>query len=254
MSGTGVHYLDANGPVGTRLYVVGDVHGCIGLLRAMHEKILAEIEREAVVDWRIIFVGDYCDRGPDVRSTIDFLIEICQRDERIIALTGNHDQSFLRFLEQPDAHGLFSRYGGEQTAASYGVELDVRTAGSTRICHDALVQAVPLEHRDFLGSLPLTAQFGDFFICHAGIRPNVPLDRQDPEDLVWIRSAFLDWPELHSKVIVHGHTPCSAPEIMSNRVNVDTGAVWSGVLTALVIDGNEKRLIDVRGQPSGSLR
>ena len=247
MSGKGVHFLDAKGPSGMRVYIIGDVHGCIELLKAMQEKIHAEIERDNVGDWRIVLVGDYCDRGPQVRSTVEHLIGCCANDSRYLPLQGNHDQGFLDFLDRPSRSGLFSRYGGVETAASYGVELDLRTPGSTRICHEALNRAVPAEHREFLSSLPLTAQFGDFFVCHAGIRPGIALDRQNPDDLVWIRSEFLDFPGLHPKVIVHGHTPCSVAEIMPNRVNVDTGAVWSGKLSALVIDGSEKRMIEVSG-------
>ena len=245
MSDKSIHYLDAQGPDGVRLYVIGDVHGCIGLLKSMHDKIMREIERDRVDDWRIILVGDYCDRGPDVRSTLDYLIAICAHEKRIIPLMGNHDQDFLEFLKRPRSNGLFARYGGNETSASYGVELDTRTPGALKLCHESLVRAVPAAHRDFLSSLPLTIEFGDFFICHAGIRPNVPFDQQDPVDLVWIRSDFLDYPGLHPKVIVHGHTPCRTAEVMPNRVNVDTAAVWSGKLTALVVDGVEKRLIDV---------
>lgn len=243
----GIHYLDARAPEGLRLYVIGDVHGCLGLLRQLHDRIHAEIERDKVGDWRIVHVGDYCDRGPEVRQVIDYLIGMSATDDRVIALQGNHDLGFVQFLLEPDANGLFANYGGPQTAASYGVELDLRTPGSLKIAHEALCRAVPPAHRDFLASLPLTAEFGDFFICHAGIRPGVPLDRQVPQDLLWIRSEFLDYPNLHPKVIVHGHTPQTSAEEMANRVNVDTGAVWSGVLTALVVDGAEKRLLEARG-------
>ncbi len=240
-----VHYLDASGPAGMRLYIIGDVHGCLGLLKSMHAKIMAEIARDEIDDWRIILVGDYCDRGPDVRSTIDYLINICASENRIVPLQGNHDQGFLDFLDRPSSSKLFARYGGIETAASYGVKLDIRTPGALKLCHEALDRAVPSMHRDFLSSSPLTAVFGDFFVCHAGIRPGIPFDEQDPVDLVWIRSTFLDYPGLHPKIVIHGHTPCREAEVMANRVNVDTGAVWSHTLTALVIDGLEKRLIDV---------
>ncbi len=245
MSDSGIHFLDAQGPAGTRVYVIGDVHGCFLQLKTMHETILGEIARDKVADWRIVFVGDYCDRGPDVRATYDYLVECRRKDPRIVALLGNHDAGFLDFLAKPDAYGLFARHGGHETAASYGVDLDLRTPGSMRITHEALVRAVPTSHRDFIESLSLTVEFGDFFICHAGIRPGIALNRQDPLDLIWIRSEFLDFPGLHPRIIVHGHTPCAKAEIMPNRVNVDTGAVWNGMLTALVIDGPEKRLIQV---------
>ena len=244
-----VHYLNARGPDGIRLHIIGDIHGCIGLLKAMHARIMAEIERDRIRDWRIVLVGDYCDRGPDVRGTIEYLIDIQAEDSRIVPLLGNHDRDFLEFLKRPDPRGLFSRYGGVETAASYGVELDTRTPGALRICREALGKAVPGRHCEFLASLALTAEFGDFFICHAGIRPGVSLDEQDPVDLVWIRSEFLDHTGLYPKIVVHGHTPCPVAEVMPNRVNVDTGAVWSGRLTALVVDGQDKRLIEVGGPP-----
>ena len=94
------------------------------------------------------------------------------------------------------------------------------------------------------------ASFGDFFFCHAGVKPGVPLDEQDPADLIWIRWAFLSHTGLYEKVIVHGHTPVTRPELLPNRVNVDTGAFLSGRLTALVIDGAEKWVltVDFEGQ------
>ena len=108
-----------------------------------------------------------------------------------------------------------------------------------------LVAAVPRAHVAFLSALPFSASFGDFFFCHAGIRPGIPLERQDPLDLTWIRHAFLDHPGLHDKVIVHGHTPVAEPVVMANRVDVDTYAWHSGRLTALVVDGARKRLMAV---------
>ena len=99
----------------------------------------------------------------------------------------------------------------------------------------------------FLRDLPRSVETGDYFFCHAGIRPGVPLNRQDPEDLIWIRDSFLNFAGLHPKVVVHGHTPSPEPEVMANRVNVDTGAFRTGVLTALVIEGADKRIMQVAG-------
>jgi serine/threonine protein phosphatase 1 len=247
----GVHFLDARGPEGMRLYAIGDVHGRLDLLRAMHAQIRSEIMRDRPSDWRIIHVGDYVDRGPDSKGVLDFLIARVAEDERVQALGGNHDAGFLDFLARPDPLGLFMRFGGIQTARSYGVRLVDQIPGlsivdedAIRAGHAALLAAVPEAHLRFLHALPRTATFGDFFFCHAGIRPGVPLDRQDPEDLIWIRDTFLNWPELHPKVIVHGHTPCETAEVLANRVNIDTLAYTSGRLTALVVDGAGKRLLE----------
>lgn len=242
----GIHYLDAAAPDGVRLYAIGDVHGRFDCLQALHAMIADEIARDRPADWRVIHLGDYVDRGPQSREVIGFLAGITAREPRNIALMGNHDEGFLDFLADPDAGDLFCRYGGFDTAASYGVVLDVATPDALRRSHAALVAAVPASHIAFIRGLPRSATFGDFFFCHAGIRPGVPLEAQNPHDLIWIRRDFLDHPGLHPKVVVHGHTPHDQPQVMGNRVNVDTLAYETGRLTALVIDGTEKRFLETR--------
>lgn len=240
----GVHFRDAAAPDGVRLYAIGDVHGRFDCLQAMHATIADEIARDRPADWRVIHLGDYVDRGPQSREVIALLADITARDPRTIALMGNHDEGFLDFLAGPDASALFCRFGGFDTAASYGVVLDVATPQALVESHRALVAAMPAAHAGFIRDLPRAVTFGDFFFCHAGIRPGVPLDAQDPHDLIWIRREFLDFSGLHEKVVVHGHTPHDQPQVMGNRVNVDTMAFDTGRLTALVVDGTEKRFIE----------
>jgi len=244
---SGIHFLDAKGPDGLRLYAIGDVHGRFDLLNAMHEAIAAEIERDRPADWRIIHLGDYVDRGPDSKGVLDFLSERSVTNPRIVTLAGNHDVGFIDFLDVPDERGLFANWGGDATARSYGVEADFRDPLRLSYGHVALVRAVPARHRRFLEQLAFSAEFGDFFFCHAGIRPGVALDRQSKDDLIWIRDRFLDHPGLHPKVVVHGHTPHYEAQVLANRVNVDTLAYQSGALTAFVVDGTEKRILNVRG-------
>lgn len=250
----GINYRDARGPQGMRLYAIGDVHGRHDLLAAMHRKIESELEYAPSSDWRIIHLGDYVDRGPDSRSVIDFLLQARERDRRNLMLAGNHDLGMVGFLDKPEPDGLFMRYGGIQTAASYGVKLSTggnwfgKSDEALSHGHAALVEAVPLAHVDFLRLLPFSVGFGDFFFCHAGIRPGVPLESQNPQDLIWIRDVFHDHTGLHPKVIVHGHTPVPEAEVTANRVNVDTLAWQSGKLSALAIDGGEKRILTVQGK------
>lgn len=250
---SGIHYLDARGPDGMRLYAIGDVHGRHDLLAAMHRRIESELEYAPASDWRIIHLGDYVDRGPDSKSVIDFLIEARKRDPRNIMLAGNHDIGMLEFLADGEPDGLFMNYGGVQTAQSYGVDLlrDAhRPSKADAIArgHVALVKAMPRSHVDFLQSLTFSVGFGDFFFCHAGIRPGVALDHQNPQDLIWIRDAFHDHPGLFSKVIVHGHTPVPEAEVKANRVNVDTLAWKSGTLSVLAVNGRDKRILTVQGK------
>lgn len=240
-----ISFQDARGPEGTLVYAIGDVHGRFDLLAEMHARIAGEIMRVRPADWRIVHLGDYVDRGPESKEVIEFLTRQIAADGRILALAGNHDTGFLDFLARPEPDGLFALYGGVQTAQSYGVELDLHGMDGFMASCRALAAAVPANHRDFLGSLPFSTALGDFFFCHAGVRPGVALAAQDPQDLIWIRGDFHRHRELFPKVVVHGHTPVAEPEILPNRVNIDTGAFASGRLTALVIDGAEKRLLTV---------
>lgn len=242
----GVHFLDAAAPYGMRLYAIGDVHGRLDCLAAMHALIEAELARDRPADWRIVHLGDYVDRGPQAAQVLDFLAEATARDSRVIALRGNHDEGVLDFLADPPTAGLFLDCGGSATAASYGVVLDMTSREALMRGRDALAASMPPAHLRFLRNLPCSVSFGDFFFCHAGIRPGVPLDEQDPRDLIWIRGEFTRHPHLHGKVIVHGHTPHHEPEVMGNRVNVDTMAFETGRLTALVVDGSDKRFLEAR--------
>lgn len=228
-----------------RLYAIGDVHGRLDLLRAMHTHIAAEIEVDRPADWRIIHLGDYVDRGPESAGVLDHLVRVIRDDSRNICLAGNHDLGFLEFLANPAEASLFAQHGGVETAMSYGVRLGFESVEVLRNAHAELLSAMPEAHRSFLRALPYSASFGDFFFCHAGIRPGVPLDEQAEEDLVWIRGEFHRADQLHPKVVVHGHTPVAEADVRRNRVNIDTGAYYSGRLTALVIDGRTKRLLEV---------
>jgi serine/threonine protein phosphatase 1 len=241
----GVRFSEALGPEGLRLYAIGDVHGRLDLLEAMHDRIAADLAERPAADFRIIHLGDYTDRGPDSKGVLDFLVARRESDPRNITLMGNHDEGLLEFLATAGRDGLFAGNGGEATARSYGVAVDFSSDTRARAGRDALLRAMPEAHTAFLASLPRSIAFGDFFFCHAGIRPGIPIAAQDPHDLIWIRWDFLDHKGLFEKVVVHGHTPVPAPEILPNRVDIDTGAFKTGRLTALVIDGGDKTLIEM---------
>ena len=106
-----------------------------------------------------------------------------------------------------------------------------------------LEEAVPVAHRAWIEATLFSVEVGDYFFCHAGARPGVPLEQQSQEDLIWIREPFLRSTHDFGKMVVHGHTPVKAPEVRANGIDVDTKAYASGRLTALVLEGTGRRFL-----------
>jgi serine/threonine protein phosphatase 1 len=231
-------------PPGERIYAIGDVHGRADCLTDLLARIDADRAENPVPASRIIMLGDYADRGPQSREVIAILADRCNGED-FVCLKGNHDEWFLRFLADPDEDEGFLNWGGIQTLESYGVDLTGSLRSGAELARD-LSRLVPAEHRRFLSRLPLWREEGDYFFCHAGVRPGVPLHFQDPRDLMWIRGEFHAHRGSYGKVVVHGHTPCERVDFQPNRINIDTRAFESGVLTALVLEGRETRLIQTK--------
>lgn len=232
-----VWLTDAETPPSLRLYVIGDVHGCIDDLRAVHTWIADDLAERPAADWRIVHLGDFVDRGPDSAAVIQHIV-ICQEtDPRFVSVLGNHDYMFEQSMDgNHRMQQIWLQNGGLDTLASYGLSRDALRDPDAAIASGA----VPQRHLDFIRSLPTSLQFGDYYFVHAGIHPRVPLDRQDSDAMLWIREPFLDDGREYDAVIVHGHTPTRRIDVRSNRIGIDTGAVYGGVLTCLVLDGPVK--------------
>ena len=102
---------------------------------------------------------------------------------------------------------------------------------------------LPRSHADLLGTLRLWHAEGDYYFCHAGVRPGVPLQAQSAQDLMWIRDDFLNSRRPLGKIVVHGHSIEARPVVTANRIGIDTGAFATGVLTALVLAGEERSFL-----------
>jgi serine/threonine protein phosphatase 1 len=237
---------EARVPIGLRLYAIGDVHGRDDLLGEVHAKITADLATYPCETYRIIHLGDYVDRGSDSAAVIERLSRLSAADEKILCLRGNHEELLLDFLADPVFNGaIWLINGGVSTLDSYGIDADRWRSNSRQMIDFGarFEAALPDHHRDLLNALDYTACFGDYFFCHAGVKPGVPFERQDPLDLTWIREDFLKSEDDFGAVVVHGHTPAPEPEVRSNRINIDTGAVLSGKLTCLVLEENTHRFL-----------
>lgn len=232
-------------PAGLRVYAIGDVHGCLDRLAALHAAIGEDLERHPVDDVRLVHCGDYVDRGPDSAGVIALLAARSAEDPRVICLRGNHEEYFEGFCDDPERWGpSWMRNGGIETLQSYGIASGkIRPGGDLSALARAFNAGCPQAHRDFVARCAYMVRFGDFAFVHAGIRPGIPLEDQDEHDLTWIREPFHSDDRDHGAVIVHGHTPVEAPDVRANRINIDTGAVYGGPLTCVVIEGTGIRFL-----------
>lgn len=235
----------------TPIYAVGDIHGQLADLH----RVLDLIEADGGPDARIVFVGDYTDRGPDSRGVLDALIEGKALGRDWITLMGNHDRMFAWFMQDYPRHEAYlpielgwlnPRLGGDTALGSYGVHFTDKER--MLHVHAQARAAVPQAHLDFLRGLDMTYETDDLFFAHAGIRPGVALDQQDPEDLLWIRKEFHKDTRDHGKLIVHGHTPVERATHYGNRINLDTGAGYGNPLTAAVFEGRDCWLLSDQGR------
>jgi serine/threonine protein phosphatase 1 len=227
----------------TCIYAVGDVHGRSDLLIDMCHRIDADIELERPLQPIQVFLGDYIDRGPDSAGVIAHLAAR-QATDGVVCLRGNHEACLLGFLTAPETLIQWRQFGALQTLVSYGLSPSANpNLAECRELAETLLQTMPPSHLDFLRSLPTSFDHARYFFAHAGIRPGVPLDRQREEDLLWIRNDFLLSEDDFGKIIVHGHTPVTEPELHANRINIDTGAYASNRLTCIRLRGTEKSFL-----------
>lgn len=200
-------------------FAIGDVHGALHKL----QNLIARCEAHAGDRPRkYVFLGDYIDRGPDSAGVIRLLIKLQGRaPDGVIALKGNHEAMLLGAIDAAIEPDDWLWQGGAATLQSYGA----REA-----------RELPPEHLDWLRALPLMHDDGLRFFVHAGVDPRTPLDAQVEEAMLWIREPFLSSRRDYGRLIIHGHTPLEGgiPDLQSNRLNLDTGAVFGGPLTAAV--------------------
>ncbi len=199
-----------------RIFIIGDIHGCLGALQRLMDKIDWDPERDG-----LIFIGDYIDRGRDPKGVIDFLIRLSSMSPHVQCLMGNHEDLFLNYLEGGDL-SLYLFNGGGTTLKSYGI-------------YDGA--DISQEHLDFLRSLKLIIELDDYLLVHAGFRPWVDIREQSTHDLLWIREPFIHSDYDFGKRVIFGHTPFSVPLVMDNKIGLDTGAVYGNRLTCLEIPG-----------------
>lgn len=212
-----------------RTWAIGDVHGCADALGALLKRL-----RLRAVD-RVVFLGDLIDRGPASRQVVDTAMALRERCE-VILLRGNHEQLLLDAVTDAKADGIWRFNGGEETLRSYGV---------------ATAAEVPADHRAFLAEGRLYFELDDCFCVHGNYQEKVPLDRQDPEVVLWRHlDEGMPGPHVSGKTAVVGHTPMIGEVFdLGHLVCLDTGCCMGGLLTAMDLATREFCQVDVTGEP-----
>jgi serine/threonine protein phosphatase 1 len=217
-------------PPGRRIYAIGDIHGCARQLAGLHDTIARDLASRPVASALLLHIGDYVDRGVDTAGVIARLVDGCPiAGMDMVNLMGNHESTMLDALAGERAAGtdwLFA--GGRAALQSYGIDPDGP--------RDQWAALIPQNHQDFLRNLILMHREGGYAFIHAGVRPGIKLENQARDDLLRSRQPFLYSEADFGAVVVHGHTPVKAPLVRHNRIAIDTGAVFGGKLTCVVLE------------------
>ena len=222
-----------------RCFVIGDIHGCLTELRCLIDNLPLKTGD------RIVFLGDYIDRGPDSKGVVSYLIDLQRQGAyELVFLKGNHEDMLLSYLGLGGQHGdVFLPNGGKSTSESYGVSTTTPTPGE-------LMLRMPAAHLDFYRELKLSYLMPPFLCVHAGIHPAKALEEQSEIEMLWIRNQFIYRAHRLPYTVLFGHTP--QHEVFFDlpyKIGLDTGLVYGNLLSCL--DTDAKMLYQIkRGKKS----
>jgi serine/threonine protein phosphatase 1 len=227
-------------PPGLRVYAIGDVHGCAAAHAAILEMIAEDFAARPSAEPWVVHLGDLIDRGPDNAGVLARVAAGSPLPGRLVNLRGNHEALFLEAMAAGgEAARHWRRQGGDACLADWGI--------AKRSLPEEWAAKIPPAQLAVLREEEVSLRLGGYFFVHAGLRPGLPLALQREEDLVWIREPFLSSTAMHEAVVVHGHTPKDEVVLRPNRIGIDTGAVYGGKLTALVLEDDRLALMQVPG-------
>ncbi|MBC8130482.1 MAG: metallophosphoesterase [Rhizobiaceae bacterium] len=228
------------------LYAIGDVHGRADLLGDLLDWIEADAPAQGAQPC-VRFLGDIIDRGPESRAAMDMVADTLDRWPGSRLMLGNHDDWLLQFLagrppEEDDWFELWMEQGGQETLSSYAASAD-----RPRDARDIILDR-HARHVQVLREASILECNGPFAFVHAGVDPAAGFDAQMRGTCLRIRSQFLQHVGLLDHVVIHGHSPQrpAQPTVTENRISMDTGAFFSGVLSVAAIAPGTVRFMAAR--------
>lgn len=233
-----------------RVYAVGDVHGRADLLATLLARLARDDAARPRAPLRLLFLGDLIDRGAASAKVVQIAMALAESGEHHVRfIKGNHEEVFIQAARgDTQAVRFFLRIGGRETLTSYGLPGSRQDDMTGEAIGQWMLEHIPRAHVDFLDGFEDMIEIGDYLFVHAGIRPNVPLDAQDSADLRWIRREFLGHDAPLGKVVVHGHSITENVHENVNRIGIDTGAYYSGRLTAIGLEGTARWYLDTTSE------
>lgn len=221
------------------IYAVGDIHGCLALLKDLEAQIVEDARQRGGENW-LVLLGDLIDRGPQSAQVLDRVLTPLPGLRRL-CIRGNHEATMLDFVRDPAGNAQWLEFGGRETLLSYGIEEKSFANGAIgrNGFRQTLASYIPEEHISFLAGLPTLIETPDYVFVHAGVRPGVTVGAQLDTDLLWMRDDYADSYAEFGKLIVHGHTPRTEALLTASRIAVDTGAYATGRLTAVRLARDE---------------
>ncbi|MFO7598257.1 MAG: metallophosphoesterase family protein [Candidatus Desulfacyla sp.] len=200
-----------------KTFVIGDIHGCLDMLKRLLDEIPWRPGRD-----RLVFVGDCIDRGPRSKGVVDRILGLMRMDPQVTCLLGNHEAMLLDYLAGVN-QDLYLANRGMSTLRDYRAEKPAGEGGLP----------VPPDHMAFYRSLRPLMELEAHYVVHAGFRPGIEIERQSVEDMIWIREPFISMDYNFGKKVIFGHTPFSRPLIREHKIGIDTGAVYGNRLTCI---------------------
>lgn len=211
-----------------KTFVFSDIHGCYDEFMGLFQQLPLQPERD-----RVVFMGDYIDRGPDSKRVIEQMMAWQQRYPHWVFLTGNHEDMMLDALNNDgrfyDAYytypNLWLAAGGKATCRSYLPANEQQREMTLALAREVIPEA----HRAWCASLPRFFEDDRYIYVHGGLKPGRTPGETDPYDLIWLREEFLESTYDWGKKVVHGHTPTLSrePEVYANRICIDTALCYA---------------------------
>nr|WP_289037086.1 metallophosphoesterase family protein [uncultured Allobacillus sp.] len=223
-----------------RNLMISDIHGHLNAF----EQLLEKVNFQPASD-QLILLGDYIDRGPSSKETIEFVMDL--QANGAIALRGNHDDWFLQWLQDPSqVSPNFLLNGGMETIQSYLDELGDDYSLPAQEEWASYIRENYPAHVEFLNELPLYYEHEEFICVHAGIDPlQVNWKNTSKENFLWIRKEFHQGEIDSDKPIIFGHTPTKGLQAHAhvyfdnNKIGIDGGYTFGYQLNCLIYERNE---------------